>query len=143
MHPLPALSCYLNGEYTLLPDVKISIDTGMLETVMPPKDNLVLEGVRFGPMEEMCHNKHIPFELRSILKSEMLQADELLLTSVTKKVLAITTLDGQPVGHGLGKGTPSPIYKALFEGYQQAIAQLQTMPISSVGKHWVHAAPVA
>jgi D-alanine transaminase len=43
-------------------------------------------------------------------------ADELLLSSATKEVLAITTLDGQPVGNG----QPGPIYERLYAGYQQA-----------------------
>ena len=127
---------------------QISVDAGAVETVMfrgdylseaaasnvwivkdgtlmgPPKDNLVLEGVRYALMEEICRDAGIPFVLRRITKDEVLHADELLLSSATKEVLAITTLDGQPVGHGLGKGVPGPIYQALFEGYQRAKASL-------------------
>jgi len=127
---------------------QISVDAGAVETVMfrgdylseaaasnvwivkdgalmgPPKDNLVLEGVRYALMEEICRDAGIPFVLRRITKDEVLHADELLLSSATKEVLAITLLDGQPVGHGLGKGVPGPIYQALFEGYQRAKASL-------------------
>ena len=48
----------------------------------------------------------------------MLDADELLLSSATKEVLAVTTLDGKPVGSGL----PGPVYAKLLEGYQRAKA---------------------
>ncbi len=89
----------------------------------PPKDHLVLEGVRYGLIEDICREAGIPFELRRIARDEVLQADELLLSSATKEVLPITTLDGQPVGRGLGKGRPGPIYKALWDGYQRAKAQ--------------------
>lgn len=126
---------------------QISFDAGAVETVMfrdgylseaaasnvwvvqngtvlgSPRDHLALEGVRYGLLEELCAAARIPFVLRRIARDEVLQADELLLTSATKEVLAITTLDGQPVGHGLGKGVPGPIYQALFAGYQRAKAQ--------------------
>ncbi|MCY1562081.1 hypothetical protein D9M68_994250 [compost metagenome] len=52
----------------------------------------------------------------------MLSADELLLSSATKEVLPITTLDGAPVGHGTQRGLPGPVYERLYGGYQQAVA---------------------
>ena len=81
-----------------------------------PRDNLVLEGIRYGLLEELCRAKGIPFELRRVARAEVLAADEVLLTSATKEVLACTMLDGKPVG----MGRPGPIYEQLFDGYQQA-----------------------
>ena len=122
---------------------QISFDAGAMETVMfrhgflseaaasnvwvvkdgkvlgVPKDHLVLEGIRFGLIEEICHARGIGFELRRISRDEVLNADELLLSSATKEVLAITTLDGKPVG----TGKPGPVYAALYAGYQAAKAQ--------------------
>lgn len=119
---------------------QMSADVGALETVMfrdgflseaaasnvwvvkggkllgVPKDNLVLEGIRFGLIEQLCRDAGIPFELRRISREEVLAADELLLSSATKEVLPITTLDGQPVGNG----RPGPIYEKLYAGYQRA-----------------------
>ena len=119
---------------------QIGVDAGAVETVMfrngylseaassnvwlvqngslvgPPKDNLVLEGIRFGLMEEICRAQGIPFALRRITHEEVLHADELLLSSATKEVLAITTLDGQPVGNGL----PGPVYAKLYAAYTAA-----------------------
>lgn len=122
---------------------QISFDAGAVETVMfrhgylseasasnvwvvkdgkvlgAPKDHLALEGVRYGLIEDLCRAQGIPFELRRISQEEVRQADELLLSSATKEVLAITTLDGQPVGNG----APGPIYQSLYDGYQRAKAQ--------------------
>lgn len=122
---------------------QISVDAGAVETVMfrgehlseasssnvwivkdgkvmgPPKDNLVLEGIRFGLIEEICRAAGIPFELRRITRDEVLAADEILLSSATKEVLPVTLLDGQPVGHGLEKGRPGPIYAKLYAQYQR------------------------
>ncbi|RYX91327.1 MAG: D-amino acid aminotransferase [Comamonadaceae bacterium] len=123
---------------------QISVDAGAVETVMfrgdnlseasssnvwvvrdgrvfgPLKDRLVLEGIRYGLIEEICSAAGIPFELRPIHKAEVLDADELILSSATKEVLPVTLLDGQPVGHGLEKGKPGPIYERLYAAYQQA-----------------------
>jgi D-alanine transaminase len=81
-----------------------------------PRDNLVLEGIRYGLLEELCQRAGIPFELRRVSREEVLAADEILLTSATKEILPCTRLDGQPVGNG----KPGPIYDRLFAGYQQA-----------------------
>jgi len=89
-------------------------------TVMgPPKDHLVLEGVRYGLLEEICRAADIGFELRRISRAEVLGADELLLSSATKEVLPVTTLDGAPVG----SGQPGPVYAKLYAAYQKAIEQ--------------------
>ena len=123
---------------------QISADVGAVETVMfrdgflseaaasnvwvvrhgvvmgTPKDHLVLEGIRYGLIEDICREEGIPFELRRISREEVLQADELLLSSATKEVLPVTLLDGEPVGHGEQQGRPGPIYQRLFAGYQRA-----------------------
>ena len=125
---------------------QISVDAGALETVMfrdgflseaassnvwvvkngtvygPPRDHLVLEGIRYGAIEELCRQEGIGFELRRIPRAEVLAADELLLSSATKEVLPITTLDGQPVGNG----RPGPITQRLYAAYQRAKQALFT-----------------
>ena len=119
---------------------QISVDAGALETVMfrdgflseaassnvwvvkngtvygPPKDHLVLEGIRYGAIEELCRQEGIGFELRRIPRADVLAADELLLSSATTVVLPITTLDGQPVG----SGRPGPVSQRLYAAYQRA-----------------------
>jgi D-alanine transaminase len=92
----------------------------------PPKDHLVLEGIRYRLIEDICRAQGIPFMLRRISREEVLAADELLLSSATKEVLPITTLDGAPVGHGNTKGRPGPIYERLYAGYQQAKKDLSS-----------------
>lgn len=129
---------------------QISADVGAVETVMfrdgflseaaasnvwvvkdgtvmgPPKDHLVLEGIRYGLIEAFCRDQGIPFALRRIRRDEVLEADELLLSSATKEVLPITTLDGLPVGRGEGRGRPGPVYGLLYQAYQQAKKGMST-----------------
>lgn len=119
---------------------QISFDVGAVETIMfrdgflseaaacnvwvikdgkvlgTPKDNLVLEGIRYGLIEEICAAQGIGFELRRLSREEVHNADELLLSSATKEVLAVTTLDGRAVG----SGQPGPVYEQLLAGYQKA-----------------------
>ena len=81
-----------------------------------PKDNLVLEGIRYGLFEELCMDADIPYELRRVARDEVFAADELLLSNASKEVLPVTRLDGQAIGNG----KPGPIYEKLYAGYQRA-----------------------
>ena len=84
----------------------------------PPRDNLILEGIRIGLFAELCASAGLPFEHRRILREEVHAADELLMSSATKEVVAITRLDGRPVGDG----RPGPVYRQLYDAYQRAKA---------------------
>lgn len=83
----------------------------------PPKDNLILQGIRYGLLEELCAATGIPFESRRIAQDEVWSADEVLLSSASKKVIAITTIDGKPVGNS----KPGPVCRRLYEAYCAAI----------------------
>ena len=80
----------------------------------PPKNNLMLPGITYDVVLEIAAANNIPHEIRKIAKSEVFDADELLLTSSTKEVLAITTLDGKPVG----TGKPGAMFARLHQLYQ-------------------------
>ncbi len=86
----------------------------------PPKSEHVLEGIRYDLLRELCEDVGIAYNLRPIPEADVLSADELLLSSATKEVLPVTTLDGQPVGHGALRGKPGPVYARLYEAYQRA-----------------------
>ena len=119
---------------------QISVEAGAAETVMfrgdwlseasssnvwivkdgvligPPKDNLVLTGIRYGLLERLCQEGGIPFALRRVTRDEVFSADELILSSASKEVLPVVALDGKTIGNG----HPGPIYKSLYAAYQQA-----------------------
>jgi D-alanine transaminase len=85
----------------------------------PPKDNLILEGIRYGLIEELCVAEGIPLEARRISRDEVFSADEVLLSSATKEVLPVASIDGKPVGNG----KPGAIYQKLYSAYQAAKAR--------------------
>lgn len=80
----------------------------------PPKDNLMLPGITYDVVLEIAAANGIPHEVRRVMKEEVFAADELLLTSSTKEVLAITQLDGKPVG----SGKPGEMFARLHRLYQ-------------------------
>lgn len=84
----------------------------------PPKDNLILEGIRYGLMEQLCATSGIPFETRRMTKEEVFAADEVLLTSASKEVLPVIKIDNKTIG----SGTPGPIFARLYVAYQAAKA---------------------
>ncbi len=86
----------------------------------PPKSDHVLEGIRYELIRELCEEEGIAFNLRPIQESDVRAADELLLSSASKEVLPVTTLDGEPIGHGALRGKPGPVYARLYEAYQRA-----------------------
>jgi D-alanine transaminase len=86
--------------------------------IAPPRDNRILEGIRYGLMQELCEAQGLPFEIRPVAQAEVQAADELMLSSATKEVLAISSLDGRAVG----SGAPGPVFRQLHAAYQQAKA---------------------
>jgi D-alanine transaminase len=91
----------------------------------PPKSHLLLEGIRYGFVEELARECGIRFEARQIDEAALRDADEILVTSATKEVLPVTSLDGKAVGGG----EPGPVYAALYAAYQRAKAR------SAAGAH--------
>jgi D-alanine transaminase len=127
---------------------QMSADHGALETIMfrdgflteaaasnvwiahegallgPPKSDHVLEGIRVELLRELCADAGVAYNLRPIAEADVRAADEVMLSSATKEILAVTTLDGEAVGHGAGRGKPGPVYARLFEAYQRAKATM-------------------
>ena len=86
----------------------------------PPMDGHVLEGIRVALLRELCEEAGIAFNLRPLSEADLRAADEVLLSSTGKEVLAVTRIDGELVGHGALRGKPGPVYARLFEAYQRA-----------------------
>lgn len=127
---------------SLLPNVllrQMAIDAGCAETIMirdnafltegaasnifvvkngtllsPPKDHLMLPGITYDVILELAAAHGILHQVRRVAAHEVFDADELLLTSSTKEVLAITQLNGKPVG----AGRPGPMFARLHRLYQ-------------------------
>ena len=87
--------------------------------VAPPKDNQILPGITYDVAFELAREAGLPIQVRPVPKEEALAADEMWLSSSTKEVLAVTSLDGRP----FGGGKPGPVFRkvhALFQASKAA-----------------------
>jgi len=86
--------------------------------VAPPKDNQILPGITYDVAFELARDGGLPIELRPVPKEEALAADEMWLSSSTKEVLAVTSLDGRP----FGGGKPGPVFRKVYALFQASKA---------------------
>ena len=82
--------------------------------VVPPKDNHILPGITYDATMEFARDADVPLVVRPVSREEALSADEMWLSSSTKEVLAITTVDGKP----FAGGKPGPVFRKLWEVFQ-------------------------
>ncbi|MFN4327135.1 MAG: D-amino acid aminotransferase [Azonexus sp.] len=88
------------------------VQNGVL--IAPPKTHLMLPGITYDVILELAEQHQQPFAVREIGEAELRAADEVWMTSSTKEILAITTLDGKPVG----TGKPGPCAARMWQWYQ-------------------------
>jgi D-alanine transaminase len=82
--------------------------------VAPPKDNLILPGITYDATFQVAKAAGVPAEIRAVSHAEAMGADEMWLSSSTKEVLAVTTVDDAPFGNG----TPGPVFRRVWEAFQ-------------------------
>jgi D-alanine transaminase len=81
----------------------------------PPKSNLILPGITYDVIAEIAQAGGLPLEYRDVTEAEVRGADEIWVTSSSKEVLAIVTLDGKPVAGG----KPGPMFRRIHALYQE------------------------
>lgn len=87
----------------------------------PPRDHLILLGITYDLLTRLADEGKIELEIRPVAAAELAAADEVWLSSSTKEVLAVTTIDGKPVG----TGKPGPVFRRMHALYQDYKATLQ------------------
>jgi D-alanine transaminase len=81
----------------------------------PAKSNLILPGITYDVVVELAQAAGLPLQFRDVTEAEVRAADELWLTSSSKEVLAVVTLDGKRVGDG----RPGPVFQRMYGLYQE------------------------
>lgn len=84
----------------------------------PPKDNRILEGIRYGLIAELAERHGVRFATEPISEARVHAADEVMLSSATKEVVPVVRIDGRPVGDG----EVGPMYRQFYAWYQEAKA---------------------
>ena len=81
----------------------------------PQKNHLMLPGITYDVVLELAAAHGLEYAVRDVLEEEVRQADELWLSSSTKEVQPIVTLDGRAIG----AGKPGPLFTVMYGWYQE------------------------
>ncbi len=92
------------------------------ELITPPKSNFLLPGITRDLILELAAKNGISYTERAIQEEELESADEIWLTSSTKEIMPVTTLNDKPVA----SAKPGELYKrmsAIYAEYKKLIKQ--------------------
>lgn len=127
---------------------QLSVDAGAVETILlrdgslmeasssavhvviggeirtPPRSPKILPGTTRGVMEEMAVRAGIPYRSTPVSETELRAAAEVWISSATREVMAVTTLDGRPVGNG----EPGPLWRRVHQEFQSYKRELAGTP---------------
>jgi D-alanine transaminase len=81
----------------------------------PAKTNLILPGITYDVVCELARANGLPLELRDVAEAEVRSAGELWVSSSSKEVLPVVSLDGRRVG----EGRPGPVFARMYQLYQE------------------------
>ncbi len=88
------------------------VKAGLVRT--PVKNQYLLPGITRDLVLELLEEHGIPHAANDITEQELLDADEIWLTSSTKEILPVTQLNNKPVADG----KPGPVWQQVYELYQ-------------------------
>ncbi|MBK8062787.1 MAG: D-amino acid aminotransferase [Betaproteobacteria bacterium] len=80
----------------------------------PPKTNLILPGITLDAVYDVVARGGLPFEVREITEQEVRAADELWVSSSSKEIFPVVSLDGKAIGDG----RPGPVFRKAWQIYQ-------------------------
>jgi D-alanine transaminase len=112
-----------NGELTegSSSAVHVVID-GVVRT--PPRTERVLPGTTRSLLEELAERIGVPHRSAPVSEEALRGAAEVWLSAATREVVAVTRLDGRPVGNG----SPGPLFRRLHEELQRYKRELSGTP---------------
>jgi D-alanine transaminase len=84
--------------------------------IAPLKTVQILPGITYDAVFDIARAHGVETQRRPVAEAELRSADEVWLSSSGREVLAITRLDGAPVGNG----RPGPVYRQVQAWMQQA-----------------------
>ncbi|KAF0809090.1 d-alanine aminotransferase [Alcanivorax sp. S71-1-4] len=81
--------------------------------ITPPKDQWILGGITRDLVLELCAEHNVPHQEGPVSEAALRGADEIWITSSTREIVPVVTLDGQP----LGDGRPGPVWHRVARLY--------------------------
>ena len=86
----------------------------------PPLEVGILDGITRRTVFRICQKRGLKAREFNFTVEKMKSADECFLTSSTKEIVPVTTIDGHPVGNG----SPGQKTKQLLDYYREYIASI-------------------
>ncbi len=77
-------------------------------------DNLILGGITMSFIEEVSRDAGHPLAYSEVSEAELRSAEEVIISSSGKEIVAITSLDGETVG----AGKAGPVFMKLWDTYR-------------------------
>jgi len=92
--------------------------------ITPPEGAFILTGVTRDLILEVLQAANLPYRVENVSESQLRQADEIWVTSSTREIVPITTLDDRPVGDGT-RGKIWQVTWDLFQAYKKKLRHLE------------------
>jgi D-alanine transaminase len=90
----------------------------------PPRSQRILPGTTRGVVEDMAARAGVPYRSTPVTEADLRAAAEVWISSATREVMAVTTLDGRPVGNG----EPGPVWRRVYQQFQSYKRELAGTP---------------
>ena len=85
------------------------------EIITPPISNALLPGITRDVVLELAAKAQLPYRESDIPLQQLLEAEEVWLTSSTREIMPVTRLDGNPIANG----KPGPVWQQMNQLYQE------------------------
>ncbi len=109
------LLTHADGRISETSTANVAVVRGTTITAPPPTD--ALPGVSLGYLQRVATAAGLSWEVRSLLRADLLAADEVLLTSTPWCLQPAVRLDAVPIG----AGTPGPVYRQLLRSWSEGV----------------------
>ncbi|HUU60079.1 MAG TPA: aminotransferase class IV, partial [Phycisphaerae bacterium] len=94
------------------------------EVITPPREAGMLVGVTRGIVIHLARRLALPLVEKDIRPDDLYAADECFLTGTAAEVIAVTRIDGTPIGGG----KVGPIARRLMAAFREFIAAGEAIP---------------
>lgn len=112
-----------NGELTEGSSTSVHVIAGGVIHA-PPNGDHILPGTTRDVVWELADRLQIPHSADRVPESRLRSAEEIWLSFATRGVLAVTSLDGRPVG----SGRPGPLFKRMNAAFAAYLDELSATP---------------
>lgn len=92
---------------------------------VPPDSRHVLPGTTRNVVLELAQRAGIAERRTEISKDDLFRAEEVWLGAATREVIAVTRVDGRPIGGG----KPGPLWRKVYDLFQVYKRELENRPV--------------